>query len=182
MTEKELVNRYIRWMYKQVYNENYIKNLSYKKLFHYLNTIDFEYDIPMDENRAEDGINLRYRFGDEFNYTESMIALYLDNKKCSVLEMIVALAIRCEVHIMANPDFGNQTGKWFWQMISNLGLDSMTDNRFDSEYIDEVIDRFLNHRYKSNGEGGLFYIRDSKKDLRTAEIWYQMNWYLESII
>lgn len=51
-----------------------------------------------------------------------MIASYLDNRPCSVLEMIIALAIRLEEHIMDDPDIGNRTGQWFWDMIVSLGL------------------------------------------------------------
>ena len=46
-----------------------------------------------------------------------MISAYLDNKTCSVLEMMIALAIRCEEHIMDDPDVGNRTGQWFWKDV-----------------------------------------------------------------
>jgi len=52
--------------------------------------------LPMDGNRAEDGIDLRYRFGYEKEYEGSTIASYLDNSPCSVLEMLIALAFRAK--------------------------------------------------------------------------------------
>lgn len=38
------------------------------KLLRHLHNIDFQYMLPMDGNRAEDGIDLRYRFGYEKEY------------------------------------------------------------------------------------------------------------------
>jgi hypothetical protein len=144
--------------------------------------VEFVYIIGMDGNRAEDGIDLRYRFGYEHQYESSMIAVYLDDQSCSILEMLTALSIRCEEHIMDDPDIGNRTGQWFWNMIVNLGLGSMHDTKFDKNYVDGVILRFFNREYKQNGEGGLFTVNNCKYDLRTAEIWYQMCWYLDEIL
>lgn len=98
--------------------------------------------------------------------TSSMISAYLDNKTCSVLEMMIALAIRCEEHIMDDPDVGNRTGQWFWNMIVNLGLGSMNDSKFDRAYIEENVQRFLERKYSRNGAGGLFTVNHSRYDLR----------------
>src|SRR5690606_2330305 len=141
MTKNELNKEYFEWMYQLVCNERYPKRLSYRKLLTHLHDIEFTYIIEMDGNRAEDGIDLRYRFGYERQYDNAMIATYLDDRPCSVLEMLIALAIRCEEHIMDDPDIGNRTGQWFWNMISNLGLSSLDDTRFDSGYLNRVITR-----------------------------------------
>ena len=182
MTEKELNNEYFEWMCQLVYDERYTRSLSYHKFLSHLHNIDFQYSLPMDGNRAEDGTDLRYRFGYENRYEGPMIASYLDNRPCSVLEMLIALASRCEENIMRDPDIGDRTGQWFWNMIVSLGLGSMSDSRFDAAYTDEVIFRFMNRKYKRNGEGGLFTIEHCKYDLRSVEIWWQMNWYLGSIL
>lgn len=182
MTKDELNNEYFEWMYQLICNEQYSRRLSYRKLLNHLHSIEFVYIIEMDGNRAEDGIDLRYRFGYERQYKGSMFATYLVNRSCSVLEMLIALAIRCEEHIMDDPDVGNRTGQWFWNMIVNLGLGSMNDTKFDKNYVDGVVSRFLNREYKRNGDGGLFTVEHCKHDLRTAEIWYQMCWYLDNIL
>lgn len=181
MTQKELNQEYFKWMYQLVCGERYSKKLSYRKLLSYLHSVEFVYIIDLDGNRAEDGIDLRYRFGYERGYSDPMIASYLDDRPCSILEMMIALSIRCEEHIMENSDLGDRTGQWFWNMIVSLGLGSMTDARFDDEYVDEVVHRFLNREYERNGKGGLFTIEHCKKDLRSVEIWYQMCWYLNTI-
>ncbi|MEG1523869.1 MAG: hypothetical protein RR475_02460 [Clostridia bacterium] len=182
MAQKELNDEYFTWMCRIVCNEKYSKKLSYHKLLRLLHNIEFIYVIGIDGNRAEDGIDLRYRFGYENAYSGPIIAKYLDNRSCSVLEMIIALAIRCEENIMDDPDIGNRTGQWFWNMIVSLGLGSMNDEKFDKTYVVEVINRFLNRDYKRNGEGGLFTIEHCERDLRNVEIWYQMGWYLNGVL
>lgn len=180
--KNELNNEYFEWMYKLVCNEKKYRKLSYRKLLSHLHNIEFTYILDMDSNRAEDGIDLRFRFGYEHNYTRSKIDKYLDTGPCSVLEMMVALAMRCEENIMDDPEMGDRLGQWFWYMISSLGLYSMNDSRFDKKYVDNIIATFLNREYRENGDGGLFIIKNPKYDLRKAEIWYQMCWYLDEFL
>ena len=148
MTRDELNSEYFDWMCRLVLDPRYSRRVSYRKLLRFLHSVDFTYTISMDGNREEDGVELRYRFGYDNSYESAMISAYLDARPCSVLEMMIALAIRCEEHIMDDPDIGNRTGQWFWNMIVSLGLNSMTDARFDEEYADEVIERFLNREYE----------------------------------
>lgn len=182
MTKDGLNDKYFKWMCRLVCDRRYFKGQSYRKLLSYLHSIDFTYTIGMDGNRAEDGTDLRYRFGYEQNLEGPIIAAHLDNRPCSVLEMLVALSVRCEEHIMDNPEIGDRTGRWFWSMIKNLGLDSMTDSNFNEKHVDEIITRFLNREYGSNGEGGLFAIPHCSCDLRSVDIWYQMMWYLRNVL
>ena len=121
MTKSELNDPYFEWMYRLVVDDRY-SNKSYRRLFYKLHDTEFTYTIPMDGNRAEDGIELRYRFGREQGYRDAVIANCLDIRPCSILEMMIALAIRCEEHIMEDPDIGNRTGQWFWSMLVSLGL------------------------------------------------------------
>ena len=83
---------------------------------------------------------------------------------------------------MDDPDVGNRTGLWVGDMISSLGLKSMSDAQFDRTVVDQAIFRFMDRRYKRNGQGGLFTVEHCKYDMRTVEIWWQMNWYLDSIL
>lgn len=145
----------------------------------HLHKCEFRYSIPRDKNRAHDGIALRDRFA-YFNGYEDLTNVLVG--PCTVLEMILALAIRCEETIMDNPEIGDRTAQWFWGMITNLGLGSMYNDRYDKQYVDFVINRFLDREYASDGTGGLFTVRDCRKDLRKVEIWYQLNWYLNTIV
>ena len=176
--ENDLRERYFDWMYSRVMGEN----RSYRKLLRRLNEIPFIYILPMDENRKEDGLHLRYRFGHECGWSDQDVVNRLDISECSVLEMMVALAIRCEETLMDDPAYGDRTGIWFRDMISNLGLSGMDDRRYSQQYVDAHIDIFLHRRYAPDGEGGLFHLRNPGEDLRNVQIWYQMSWYLNEIL
>lgn len=178
-----VINEYFNWLVSLVCENRYSKKVSYTKLLTYLHKTIFKYSIPKDQNRAEDGIDLRYRFA-LMNGYEDEIDTILDILKgpCSIFEMMVGLSIRCEETIMDDPDIGDRRGQWFWEMVVNLGLGSMYDSRFNRQFVDEVIQRFLNREYEPNGKGGLFTVKNSDRDLRTVEIWYQLCWYLDEIM
>lgn len=174
--ENQVKNQYFEWLYNYVCKGRVSKQISYYKLFTLLHDIDFTFYIRNDLNRARDGVDLRYRFA-MFMDDEERVLDILDGP-CSVLEMILALAIRCEETIMNDTRYGDRTGQWFWNMLSNLGISYMTDDRFDKDIAVKKIYDFMERRYDPDGKGGLFYIRECKEDLRDVEIWTQLNWYL----
>ena len=180
MTIKDgISNRYFEWMYDLVCEGRYSESVSYRKLLTHLHSIEFIYSIPRDKNRASDGEDLRYRFALLQDCEE--LSDYLDDP-CSVLEMMIALAIRVEENILDDPEIGDRTSQWFWGMITNLGLGGMTDKRYDRDYVNDVVYRFLYREYEPDGKGGLFRIRDCEYDLRDVEIWCQFNYYINTII
>ena len=176
MTDENMRRKYFEWLCSFV--KPFVRDHSYRFLMMHLFRTDFYAVIPMDENRASDGIELRYRFGREKRIRMSDIADVLDVKDCSVLEMMVALSLRCEEQIVDEPDVGDRTRKLFWSMINNLGLNRMDDESYDSFEVEDRLDIFLNREYKPDGTGGLFKLRRTRHDLRNVEIWYQMMWYL----
>ena len=176
MTDENMRRKYFEWLCSFV--KPFVLDRSYRFLMLHLFRTDFYAVIPMDENRASDGIELRYRFGREKRIRMSDIADVLDVKDCSVLEMMVALSLRCEEQIVDEPDVGDRTRKLFWSMINNLGLNRMDDESYDSFEVEDRLDIFLNREYKPDGTGGLFKLRRTRHDLRNVEIWYQMMWYL----
>lgn len=178
-SKNEIYNGYFNWLYDIVCDEKFPKRKSFRKLLTQLHSTNFIWKINKDENRAEDGIDLRRRFA---MYEENPYIARILKGPCSVLEMMVALAIRCEETIMDDTCIGDRTGQWFWSMISNLGLGSMSDDNFDEIFVEEVVSRFLNREYEPDGKGGLFRIRHCHQDLRRVEIWYQLCWYLDEIV
>ena len=177
MTTNEIKNTYFEWLFDLACGERYSRATSFRKLLTHLHRTDFRYHMLMDGNRAGDGTALRYRFH---------LVTGLDDDEltgpCSVLEMMIALALRCEETIMDDSDYGDRMGQWFWGMIRNLGLSGSTDDRYDEEKVDYILNRFLDRKYEPNGEGGLFFIRNCDEDLRDVDIWCQLCWYLDSII
>lgn len=177
----ELTNEYFTWLFDLVCKGRYDQGVSFKKLLMHLHNTEFRYILSRDENRAEDGISLRRRFAfgilgysDLREITDHLIG------PCSVLEMMIALAIHCE-DLMDDSRVGDRTAQWFWNMVVNLGLGSMTDDRYNKRAVDDILETFLNRKYAPDGYGGLFVIRDCDDDLREVEIWCQLTWYLDSI-
>ena len=175
-------NAYFEWMIRLVCDGKYSRRLSWRKLFRLLHETEFIYILEMDANRADDGTDLRYRFAYEAHLDAKEVETALDNRPCSLLEMMVALAQRCEEHITDDPESGNRTGKWFFEMIESLGLLEMDDESFDKVAAADILVRFMRREYLPSGQGGLFTIGSDRYDMRTAEIWYQMMWYLNENI
>lgn len=181
MTRDRVIDEYFDWLYNTVCGSRFAKQISYRKLLMHMHDTEFIFLIPNDQHRAEDGVNLRYRFALARDYDVDWTMDILDGP-CSVLEMMVALSIKCEENIMDDDDFGNRTGQWFWGMVVSLGLGSMIDDRYSKHTVDNNLNRFLNREYEPDGRGGLFTIRRSSYDLRRVEIWHQLCWYLDSIV
>lgn len=181
MNQSQFESKYFGWMCRMVSSPRY-KTRCYRKLLRFLHGVEFTYTMAMDGNRASDGIDLRYRFGYELNIDSRAIAYLLDHKPCSVLEMLVALSNRWEESIMSDDSEGDRTGVWFWSMLKNLGLTYMDNDHFDEDEANDIIQRFLNRDYGYHGEGGLVTVADPYTDMREAEIWYQMMWYLDEVL
>lgn len=169
---------YFEWLCNKIIDDE--SNIKYSKLMSHLYDALFIPAMTMDDNRAEDGKGLRRRFELETGTPRELVLnAFYDRTVCSMLEMMIALSIRCEETIMTDEEYGDRTGTWFWNMIVSLGLGPMNDSRFDPKYVDIIIDRFNCRQYNKNGEGGLFTIDGINKDMRNVEIWYQMCWYLD---
>lgn len=179
MTQKSIENDYFEWMYDLICGYRYTREHSFRKLLMHLHNVEFTYTIPKDANRARDGIDLRYRYAHEI-VGDPSVESYIQGP-CSVFEMMVALALRCEETIMDDGEVGDRTSQWFWKMIANLGLGSMLDRRFDEDYVNDILIRFLNREYEPDGRGGLFIIRNCRYDLRDVEIWNQLLEFINSI-
>jgi hypothetical protein len=176
--EERINDEYFEWLCELIDSKRFSKHVSYRKLLMHLHNIEFTWLIPLDDNRADDGVQLRRKYA---LYRDDLrIRRYLTGP-CSVLEMMIALAVRCEECIMDNEQMGNRAGQWFWGMIHNLGLSPMNDSKFDVDFVDNAIARLLNREYEPDGRGGLFTVRNCERDMRTVEIWCQLSWYLGSI-
>lgn len=176
--DDEISSDYFEWLFEIIDSNRYSRHLSYRRLVEYLHDTEFIILVPRDEGRAKDGAKLRYRFAlsHGFNHVPSCL-----EGPCSVLEMMVALAIRCEEDYMHDCEIGDRTGQWFWGMITSMGLGAMYDVRFDEMGVEETVMRFLYREYEPDGRGGLFTLRHPRYDMRNIEIWRQLMDYLNEI-
>lgn len=172
-------DKYFEWLVNIVTQDRFDKNISFNKLFTQLHDTQFTYSLPLDRNRAYDGRDLRYRFTSEYGCPDRM----LDDlpRICSVLEMMIALSVRCEEAIMGDPMYGDRTAQWFWLMVGNLGLAGCYDSNYDAAYVTGVLTDFLTRNYGPDGKGGLFHVRDCEFDMSRVEIWHQLLRYLDTV-
>lgn len=179
MIFSDLGEQYYDWLHKIVCGEWEPRNLSFHRLLMYLHNRTYIPACEMDQCRAEDGVNLRYRFASECDIPYDKIDAEFHGVPCSMLEMMVALAVRIEEHIMDDSSAGNRVGQWFWNMVVSLGLAAMDDGRFHEDRADYILDRFECRDYEYNGAGGLFTVNRPTEDMRRLDIWYQLMHYLQ---
>lgn len=172
MNREKMKQEYFDWLC------HFIGCRDHRELLFFLFSVDFTYTIPMDGNRYEDGVNLRYRFADEKGYHYRWVSSWIDDVPCSMLEMMVALALRIEEEIAGDPEAGDQTNKWFKAMLKSSGLYELDDENYDQREASAIVKDVLGHRYGRNGDGGLFRLSHCRRDLRHVEIWFQAMWYI----
>jgi len=184
---KTLEKEYFKWLYDLTAG----RGKRYKKLCDQLHEKPFRWFVPNDDNRAADGVFLRERFIEEMGLDDSHLEVEsLMKRKCTVFEMLVALARRLD-DTMYDPDRpdrnNNALSRWFLELLKNLKLDRFYDNltpdwRFgpmDEAEVDEILEILLERSYDFYGNGSLFPLKGSTpKDLAKVEIWYQMMYYL----
>lgn len=175
--QTDFVCMYFDWLYDKVLPDD----PSYKEVCSIFNSISFVPHFGMDQNRAEDGESLRYRFADENGYPQYEVAEYLDDHPCSIFEMMVALCLRIDEGPMFDPN-GSRTDIWFKEMIRSLGIGYLTNG---SKYMHDdatfKASLFNDRYYEPNGRGSLFTTHNPSIDMRDYDIWAQMNIYLNEL-
>lgn len=174
--DEPLDEQYLKWLYHQVASVR-LKNpaRTYWFLIKQLFRKEYVWLVPNDDNRVEDGRDLRSEFLEE-------CALDLDPEwmeiGCSMLEMLIGLSRR-----LAFEAEEGDSRDWFWKMLENIDLRKYNDfeisrNHSKDTIIDEVLDQVIWRTYDESGRGGLFPLRSPPEDQRKVELWYQMGHYL----
>lgn len=176
-----LEDAYFEWLYGQIgplKNRNPARN--YWHLCRKMHETEFIWFVPNDDNRVEDGKELRQHFLRSTRYPlDDPHGLFRD-LGCSIFEMLIALAK------LAAYESDRSTVEWFWRMVQNLGLDRYSDDvygrtvgRSIDEGVEEVLHALNQRTYKRNGDGGLFPLVHPPTDQRDVELWYQLSSYLQ---
>lgn len=176
----EEINAYFRYLGDFV-GADTTMNGNYWMLLKKLNSIEFYWTVNLDDNRAEAGEILRKKFFYESHHWNERYDEFIFTP-CSVLEVMVALAISMESLLAGvRTDSPDNTPKWFWMMIRNLGLMDCTDDNWSAQKeakVRYVIGNMLDRNYTKNGEGGLFPVPNSPYDFRHIDLWRQMITYI----
>lgn len=179
-----LESHYIQWLYSKVGLGDRVYG-RYWRIITRLWKRNFISLVKNDDNRINDAIALRRQFEDEEGYREGAVdMLFEDFNGCTMLEMMVAFAMRIQSDIMWDPDKDDRTPLWFWSMLENAGLnlEASTDDKFGKDqfiYLENLLDRVINRTYTKTGIGSFFPIKFSKRDMRKTELWYQMQFWID---
>lgn len=174
---------YFNWVCDRVLLNSFTENI-YTNLGLRLYRTEFFYYVHMDENRVLEALSMRRLPEVEALLGEEVSLLH---PIPSVLEVLVALAIRWESYISYDPEKGDQVPSHFFEMLNNLNLLNASDGVYCEEmdmYVHTVLQDFMNRHYNYDGTGGgLFPIYDADtrpnfRDQRTRELWMQLNDYV----
>lgn len=160
--------QYFHWLTNRVLNPG--TNL-YIDLLQMLHAREFTWLVEGDQNRAEEGVELRGIFMSE---TGSRGSPGLDVLGCSVLEMLIGFANRCSFQTVVSEK------TWFWIFIRNLGLSEFRHvGPEDEDSVNDIVHAFVSRSYGTHGEGGIFPLRWTDIDQSRAELWHQFFEYLD---
>lgn len=163
---------YFNWLCAKVVNKldaPQTPSVTYWKLLRVLHTTEFIWTVPNDDNRMEDGLELRTYFLRETGLTREK---HWSAEGCSILEMLIAFAYRVEFQTDVS------YVDWFWIFLENLGLIEHNDANFRPGPVANILERFIWRTYTPSGLGGLFPLEYPHRDQRDVEIWYQFCEYL----
>lgn len=161
---------YFDWLCEKVLNE---ETQSFRDLMEILYAHEFVWVVSADKHRLADGKQMRTDYLRENFKVETFPPD--ENRAISVLEVFIAFADRCSFATSI------PASDWFWEFLNNLRLD-----RFDRvtvadlPLIEEILYIFTWRLYESDGTGGgMFPLRDTHRDQRQQELWFQFCEYVQ---
>lgn len=163
---------YLAWLYRQVASDR-LKNPSrtYWTLLRQLFTKEFIWIIPNDDNRVEDGRDLRIEFLEENGLYE--VSSEWMELGCSFLEMLIALSRRLAF------EADGSSVRWFWTLMENLNLSTYNDRTpIPLGEVDNILDTVIWRTYSPDGSGNLFPLKNATHNQQNVEIWYQLSAYV----
>jgi len=165
-----LDNLYFNWLCAKVIQlENSTPSLKYDRLLRELHSTEYVWLIPGDDDRSEDGVELRWHFLQETGLGDD---LSWEHLPCSAFEMLLAFSKRAE--------FATDVPyiEWFWEFIGNLGLKDFNDAADGWSRVPEILYIFIWRQYDYCGNGGICPVSSSTRDQTEVDVWYQFCDYL----
>jgi hypothetical protein len=173
----ELEDLYFEWLLTRLNPDGVREGVAY--LCGLLHNCEFERRVGNDSNRADDGINLRWSFLEQFSDADfgSNVTNALMDQDCSWFEMLVALAEALDYLYE-----GGVEGR-FLELVENMGLGPLIEfkpNRsemmgeYDQRLVDVATSNVDKNKFDRDGRGGLFPLKKAgHPDQREVEIWDQ---------
>lgn len=167
---------YYEWLISQVRIPG---TRTYNELFERMQNVEFVWTVPNDDNRVQDGLDLRVEFLNELAHISRKERADFERFHTGVtfLEVLIGLSRRVAFTAGGDPD------AWAWQLIDNLRLRKASDPFTESKAnrVDEILETVIWRTYRRDGQGGFFPLNSSVEDQTKVEIWYQMHNYVNEI-
>lgn len=146
-----------------------VNGYGYEDMLRVLYSYPFEIIVETDANLLPNVFALR----DEYGYKPKPY----EKDMANCFEIFISLASKFDwlLSDLKNPD---RTEEWFWMMMKNTGLIFYDNEHFNRDDIESICDVFVHRKYKTNGYGGPFPLRQPRKNVRRVDLWYQINWYV----
>lgn len=137
--------------------------------------VDFEWILELDRDRMLDGLKLRDELG-----------AVIPSKPCSVLEVLIGLAIRM-AYLVEPADDGSPDliiPDMLWVLVAKLGLTAYTNETIkvypESRFtIIDILNRWMQREFEADGHGSPFPLESPVKDQRLCPMSYQMNAFVQ---
>lgn len=177
-SSKQIELDYFEWLSDLV--EGFDGDVSYLILLKKLHNIDAFALLKEDENRLEDGKNLRNIYFEDNGVHVRFVDCLCG--PCSVLELLIGLAMRMDDILYDPNEEDGVLARSFWEMIENAALDGLSDDEWGyhpnpDRLVKGFVNVLLNREYPRKGL--LFPLKNRRKDCRKMELWYQMQEYLK---
>ena len=140
---RQIEQKYFTWLIDQI-EIPYRNRNTYNDLFGRMFSTEFVWIIPHDDNRLQDGLDLRVEFLNGKSH--------IFDQGASILEVLIALSRRVEFVA------GGRAPIWAWQLIENLRLHKASDplEGAKANRVDETLDALVWRTYRTEWFRGIF--------------------------
>lgn len=171
---------YFEWLAGQIRNPNHSAlSKTYWDVTKLMHDVEFEWQIPNDDNRMSDGHDLRIEYCREVLDIVELddIPEIIWRPSVSFCEVLVGLSRRVAFATDGSADV------WAWHLFTNLHLDKFSDplSKAKTVQAEEILEKVIFREYLPDGDGGFFPLAFPTEDQREVEIWAQMGAYLEEL-
>lgn len=141
--ELEVVYDYKDWLISLVDTPEEDFKRYYTELMGHLFEKEYHWFKGLDRDRYDDGIELRMRYETTVNAGSYDICDLLGDKKCSILECLVALFDRYSDSILTDPGDPSVAPELFFDAMKGLDLLFFDDSQYDFRAVNHILDQFL---------------------------------------
>lgn len=168
-----LAEDYLRWLAPQIREAEDAPDKEFWGLLKLMRDKEFFEVVKYDDNRIEDGFDIRREFLREVGVSPFDVRM----GPCSFLEVLIGLSRR-----LAFAAAGTAPG-WAWTLVSNLELHKMSDplSAYKRRKANDILEACIFRTYQPDGQGGFFPLGWPSEDQRQVELWYQMSAYISEL-